>query len=129
MKKKPVIIAGWDEKYTKALCAALAREQYSPILVPSIAEARPQLEKQPFRVMLIDLDQMALDNLSLKELRRRSPEIGLVGLSSRRFHQELEEAMRNYIDACFEKTGDYEDLLYWLKAVFEPTAPQKEKTP
>jgi DNA-binding NtrC family response regulator len=127
MEKKPVIIAGWDEKYTKALFATLEREQYSPILVPSIPDARPQLGKQPFRVMLIDLDQMALDNLSLKELRRQFPEIGLVGLSSRRFHQELEEAMSRYIDACFEKSQDYDDLLYWLKAVFESSTGRKIK--
>jgi DNA-binding NtrC family response regulator len=127
MEKKSVIIAGWDEKYTKALFATLEREQYGPILVPSIPDARPQLGKQPFRVMLIDLDQMALDNLSLKELRRQFPEIGLVGLSSRRFHQELEEAMSRYIDACFEKSQDYDDLLYWLKAVFESSTGRKIK--
>ena len=29
--------------------------------------------------------------------------------------------MSRYIDACFEKSEDYEDLLYWLKAVFDPS--------
>jgi DNA-binding NtrC family response regulator len=121
MEKKPVIIAGWDEKYTKKLCSVLEKEHYGPILVPSLLDTRVQIEKQSFRVMLVDLDRITLDNRSLKELRKEFPDLGLIGLSSRSFHQELEEAMSRYIDACFEKSEDYEDLLYWLKAVFDPS--------
>ncbi|MBI5582422.1 MAG: hypothetical protein HY892_01230 [Deltaproteobacteria bacterium] len=120
MDKNQIIIAGWDENYTKDLCAILEKERYVPILVPSLPEAKAQLKKQHCRVMLIDLDQIILDNLFLKELQKEYPFLGLVGLSSRKFHQELEEAMRRYIDACFEKLPDYGDLLYWLKALFDP---------
>ncbi len=31
------------------------------------------------------------------------------------------------IDACFEKSEDYEDLLYWLKAVFDPSVVQESR--
>ena len=126
MPNKKVIIAGWDEKYTNNLRSILEKEHYSPILVSSISDAKAQLDRDFFQVMVIDLDQTALDNRTLKELRKEYPVLGLIGLSSRRFHQELEEAMSRYIDACFEKTEDYEDLLYWLKAVFDP--PQTAKT-
>ena len=124
MAEKQVIIAGWDEKYTGNLSSVLEKEHYYPILVPSLLDAKSQLDKDFYRVMLIDLDQTTLDNRTLKELRKEYPFLGLIGLSSRRFHQELEEAMSRYIDACFEKSEDYEDLLYWLKAVFEPSAVQ-----
>jgi DNA-binding NtrC family response regulator len=120
MDKKAVIIVGWDENYTKNLCAVLEKERYELVLVTSLPDAKTEHEKQSSRVMLIDLDQTTLDNRSIKELRKEYPLLGLVGLSSRRFHQELEEAMSRYIDACFEKSEDYEDLLYWLKAVFDP---------
>jgi DNA-binding response OmpR family regulator len=129
MGKKAVIIAGWDNQFTENLCSILKGEKYELIPVPSLSEAKTRLEKGPFRVILIDLDQTALDNRFLRELRREYPILALVGLSSRRFHQELEEAMRNYIDACFEKSGDFEDLLYWLKAVFEQPAHPKGKKP
>jgi DNA-binding NtrC family response regulator len=121
MDKKAVIIAGWDENYTKNLCAVLEKEQYELVLVMSLPDAKTEQGKHSSRVMLIDLDQTALDNRSLKELRKEYPLLGLIGLSSRKFHQELEEAMSRYIDACFEKSEDYEDLLYWLKAVFDPS--------
>jgi DNA-binding NtrC family response regulator len=119
MNKKQVIIAGWDDNYTKDLCSLLEKEFYGLVLVPSLSDVKARLDIHRYRVMIIDLDQTAMDNRLLKELRRKYPFLALIGLSSRRFHQELEEAMRRYIDACFEKSEDYEDLLYWLKAVFE----------
>jgi DNA-binding NtrC family response regulator len=125
MPNKKVIIVGWEEKYTKNLRSVLEKQHYYPVLVLSILDAKAQLEKDFFQVMLIDLDHTALDNRTLKEMRKEYPVLGLIGLSSRWFHQELEEAMSRYIDACFEKTEDYEDLLYWLKAVFDP--PQTAK--
>jgi DNA-binding NtrC family response regulator len=121
MVKNQVIITGWDVNYTQSLCATLEKEHYELVLAKSLPDAKTELGKQSSRVMLIDLDQTTLDNRSLKELRKEYPLLGLVGLSSRRFHQELEEAMSRYIDACFEKSEDYEDLLYWLKAVFDPS--------
>lgn len=121
MVKKGVIIVGSDDIHTRSLCSILERALYRPVFVPSLSDAKAQLEKQRYRVLLIDLDQTALDNRFLKELRKEYPVLGLIGLSSRRFHQELEEAMSRYIDACFEKSEDYEDLLYWLKAVFDPS--------
>ena len=124
MKKREVIIIGWDKDFTESLCSILKKEKYDPLPVPSLPEAKARLENGLFRAMLIDLDRTSLDNRSLKELRKEYPIMGLIGLSSRRFHQELEEAMRNYIDACFEKSGDHEALLYWLKALFEPSAPR-----
>lgn len=125
MPRKKVIIAGWDERYTNNLSSILEKQHYYPILVSSIMDAKAQLDRDLFQVMLIDLDQTALDNRTLKDLRKEFPSLGLLGLSSRRFHQELEEAMSRYIDACFDKSEDYEDLLYWLKAVFDPSVVQE----
>jgi DNA-binding NtrC family response regulator len=119
MNKKQVIIAGWDDNYTKDLCSLLEKEFYGLVIVPSLSDVKARLDIQRYRVMIIDLDQTAMDNRLLRELHQRYPFLALIGLSSRRFHQELEEAMSRYIDACFEKSEDYEDLLYWLKSVFE----------
>jgi len=121
MAKNVVIVVGWDDNHTKDLCSLLEKELYRTLLVPSLSDAKTQIEKQDYRVLLIDLDQITLDNRLLKELCKDYPVLSLIGLSSRRFHQELEEAMSRYIGACFEKSEDYEDLLYWLKAVFDPS--------
>lgn len=127
MPKKKIIIVGWDKKYTNNLSSVLEKQYYSPILVSSFLDAKAHLDKDFFQIMLIDLDQMTLDNRTLKELRKEYPVLGLIALSSRWFHQELEEAMSRYIDACFDKSDDYEDILYWLKAVFDPAVVQEDR--
>lgn len=116
-----IIVVGWDDNHTKNLCSLLEKELYRFLLVPSLSDAKMQLKKQGYRILLIDLDQITLDNRLLKELHKDYPVLSIIGLSSRKFHQELEEAMSRYIDACFEKSEDYEDLIYWLKAVFDPS--------
>jgi DNA-binding NtrC family response regulator len=121
MTKNGIFLIGYDENHTGNLCAVLENEHYRPVLTSSLSEVKGRLDIHRGQVLLIDLDQITLDNRSLKELRKEFPDLGLIGLSSRRFHQELEEAMSRYIDACFEKSEDYEDLLYWLKAVFDPS--------
>lgn len=121
MIKNGIFLVGWDEIHTRNLYSLLEKEHYRPLLISSLSDAKARLDKQRGQVLLIDLDQITLDNRALKELRKEFPDLGLIGLSSRSFHQELEEAMSLYIDACFEKSEDYEDLLYWLKAVFDPS--------
>jgi DNA-binding NtrC family response regulator len=121
MIKKGIFLVGWDDSHTRNLCSLLEKERYRPVLSPSLSDAKARLDKQRGQVLLIDLDQITPDSRSLKELRKEFPGLGLIGLSSRKFHEELEEAMSRYIDACFEKSEDYEDLLYWLKAVFDPS--------
>jgi hypothetical protein len=121
MTKNGIFLIGYDGNHTGNLCSILEKERYRPVLISTLSDVKGRLDNQRGQVLLIDLDQITLDNRSLKELRREFPDLGLIGLSSRSFHQELEEAMSRYIDACFEKSEDYEDLLYWLKAVFDPS--------
>ncbi|MBI5603328.1 MAG: response regulator [Deltaproteobacteria bacterium] len=123
MVKKKGIVVGSDNDHIKNLCSILEKVFYQPIVVPSLSEAEALLAKHHYWVLVIDLDQIVLDNRFLKELRKEYQTLAVIGLSSRRFHQELEEAMSRYIDACFKKSEEYEDLLYWLKAVVNPYSP------
>lgn len=120
MVKKGIVVVSPDDRCIKTLRSILEKALYRPFFVPSLSEAKVQLGQQRFRVLLIDLDHPGVDNRYLKELRKDHASLSLIGISNRKFHQELEEAMSRYIDACFDKSEDYEDLLYWLKAIFDP---------
>ncbi|MBA4394031.1 MAG: hypothetical protein C0407_10805, partial [Desulfobacca sp.] len=109
MIKKGIVIVSQDDSCIKALRSILKKALYRPDFVPSLSEAKARLEHQNYQVLLIDLDQPSVDNRYLKELRKDHPVLGLIGISNRKFHQELEEAMSRYIDACFDKSEDYED--------------------
>lgn len=127
MSEKGVIIVDAEERHSEALCSILEIALYKPVSLGSLSEVKAQCEKQRYRALLIDLDSIPLDNRFLKELRQEHPGLCLIGVSSRTFHPELEEALSRYIDACFVKSEDYEELLYWLKAVFDPSSRQESK--
>jgi DNA-binding response OmpR family regulator len=120
MGRKSVILVEPDEDRSRTLCSILEGADYEPFSVSSLSEATASLKKEPHGALIIDLDYSSPDNRLLKELRQEHPSLCLVGLSSRSFHPEFEEALSRYIDACFVKSAGYEELLYWLKAVFEP---------
>jgi DNA-binding response OmpR family regulator len=117
MPEKSVIIICPNENNSKALCSMLKESGYEPFSVSSLSEAMGNLKAKRCSALIMDLDCSSLDNRLLRELRREHPSLCLIGLSSRSFHPELEEALSRYIDACFVKSTGYEELLYWLKAV------------
>ena len=128
MVRKSVILVGPDENHSNALCFILKGADYDPFSVSSLSEATANLKRKPHSALIIDLDHGSPDNRLLKELRQEHPSLCLIGLSSRSFHPELQEALSRYIDACFVKSAGYEELLYWLKAVFEPMIHENKMT-
>jgi DNA-binding response OmpR family regulator len=120
MTAKGVLIVDVEEKHSGALHSILEGTEYTALAVSSLADAVAQLQEETFGALIIDIDRAVLDSGLLKELRSKHPNLCFIGLSSRSFHPELEEVLSRYIDACFTKSAGYEDLLYWLKAVFDP---------
>jgi DNA-binding NtrC family response regulator len=129
MVEKSVILVDSDEDRSNALCSILKGGGYEAFSVSSLSEATANLKTKHHSALIIDLDHSSPDNRRLKEFRQKNPTLCLIGLSSRSFHPELEEALSRYIDACFVKSAGYEDLLYWLKAVFSPLPNRKRKDP
>jgi DNA-binding response OmpR family regulator len=127
MSEKSVIIVCPNENDSKALCSILEDSDYRPFSVSSLLEAAAILKTRHHIALIMDLDLNPPDNRLLRELRHEQPSLCLIGLSSRSFHPELEEALSRYIDACFVKSAGYEELLYWLKAVSSGSQYSKKK--
>ena len=127
MVKKSVILVDPYEDHSSALCSTLKDAGYETLSVSSLSEATANLKTKRHSALIVDLDHSSPDNRLLKELRQEHPGLCLVGLSSRSFHPEFEEALSRYIDACFVKSAGYEELLYWLKAVFEPVIHEEKE--
>ena len=71
------------------------------------------------RAVVLNLDNISVTNRALRDLKRKKPSINIIAHSKRQFHPELEEALREYISVCLAKPVDTEELVYWLKTVFE----------
>jgi DNA-binding NtrC family response regulator len=77
------------------------------------------IQEEGRHVVILDLDTLSVDNRSIRDLRRRRPGVCIIGISSRSFHPELEEAMSSHIYACLSKPVDTEELIYWIRAICE----------
>jgi DNA-binding NtrC family response regulator len=88
----------------------------------SLPDLQDYLAESECRAILIDLDTVSIDNRTLVQIKRQHPEIEIIAKSERPFHPELEEALRSHILACLAKPLDSDELIFWLKSVFENSA-------
>ncbi len=112
-------MVGAGEEEFRAVSIALAEEGFSTERLPSLSlkEIAERLGSEEIRVLIVDLDAVEADNRFFKAIKKRRPDVFVIGLSGRRFHPELEEAMSRYIDACLAKPVDGEELVFWVKSV------------
>jgi DNA-binding response OmpR family regulator len=123
--RKPIVVLDPDEKHSVQLCSMLEKEEYHPIPFSSWSELASGPEEDSPSALIVNIDLVPLDNQTLRGLRRENPELCIIGLSSRSFHPELKEALSRYVDACFAKPVEWDDLLYYLKGTLRDS---QEKT-
>lgn len=67
--------------------------------------------------VIMDIDSVAVDNRSIRNLTLAYPGVSFLCTSWDRFHPELQDAICYHIYACLNKPIDPEELLYWLKCI------------
>jgi DNA-binding NtrC family response regulator len=92
----------------------------------SLPELQEYLTGSDCRVILIDLDTISVDNRTLIQMKRQHPEIEIIAKSERTFHPELEEALRSHILACLAKPLDADELIFWLRSIFQNSSPPEQ---
>ena len=115
--KDPVVVVNADVEQCQELCTVLETEHFRTTAVHSLRALEGEVKEGGCRVLILDLDSLPVDNLLFRSLKRKNPGVHIIGLSSRPFHPELEEAMSRYISSCLSKPVDWEELLYWLRSV------------
>jgi len=122
---KEVLVLDPDEQQSRYLCDLLTVYQYTAISINSLVSVDRYIAENDCRVLILNLDQVAATNKVFRNLKTKRPQLNIIALSQRQFHPELEEALREYISVCLGKPADPEELLYWLKTIFEnDQAPQ-----
>ncbi len=122
--KKEVVVLDADQKQGNNLCRLLTDHQYETAPLSSLKALDDYLEQSECRALIMNLDNVAVSNKALRELKRKKPLINIIAVSERQFHPELEEALREYISVCLAKPVDTDELMYWLKTVFDNNKPK-----
>ena len=117
--KGPIIVVDADETESEALRAVLERDNYPAIALTTLGDLQERIQETACGVIIMDLDTLPVDNQFIRHLKRQKDNVYIIGISSRPFHPELEEAVSTHIYACLGKPVDRDELIYWLKSIDE----------
>ena len=119
LMKKMVVVLDADQKQCNALCSLLTDNNYQTKPMSMLSELEEQLEQNDCQAAIVNLDNISMTNKSFRTLNQKKPAMSIIALSERQFHPELEESLREYISVCLTKPIDSDELLFWLKGIFE----------
>ena len=115
----PIIVVDADEAESEKLCAVLERDNYPAVALATLGDLEEKIQETACGVIIMDLDTLPVDNQFIRHLKCQKAEVHIIGLSSRPFHPELQEAVSTHIYACLGKPVDTDELIYWLKSIDE----------
>ena len=117
--KREIVVLDTDAHQCEVLCDFLSSLHFETVRINAIGDLVPYLCTSDCRAVILSLDNIRVNNRTLRDLKRKKPLTSIIALSQRQFHPELEEAFRDYISVCLKQPLDSEELAYWLKSIFE----------
>ena len=115
--QRTVIVVDENKSESEELCSLLQNEDYQTLSLNSLADLAKKVQETAFSVVILDLDNLPVNNQFIRHLKRQKENVCIMGLSSRPFHPELEEAVSTHLYACLGKPVDTDELLYWLRSI------------
>ena len=117
--KKHIAVLDADQKERRRLCNLLEKNQYPTIPMHSIQYLVTNLKQLDCLAVILDIDTISVDNRTIRDLTLRFPGVYFFCLSERPFHPELHDAICYHIYACLTKPVDPDELLFWIKSIYE----------
>jgi DNA-binding NtrC family response regulator len=115
--KKKIFILNANAHECLSLCALLNQHHFLTVPADSIPDLEINLKDSNCIAVILDLDTIPVSNRSLKELSIKHPGVPFLCISAKRFHPELQDAIRHHIYACLNKPVDPDELLFWLRSM------------
>ena len=119
VSKKKILVLDADAENCQRLCETLEKRCYPTTSLHSLFDLEDTIEKGGYLAIIIDIDSVAVDNRVIRELTVSYPEISFLCTSKDRFHPELKDAICYHIYACLTKPVDPDELVYWLRSIYE----------
>ena len=117
--KKKILVLNANAQECLSLCALLNQHHFLTTPTDSIQELENILREGDCIAVILDLDTIPVSNRNLKELSIKYPNVTFLCTSAKRIHPELQDAFRQYIYACLNKPVDPDELLFWIKSIYE----------
>lgn len=116
-RKIKIVVLSADADETAALIRIIETGRYRTGACDSISTLEGLLRAETCLAVIIDVDNIALDNRTIRGLTRTFPSVFFLCLSRERFHPNLKEAISRYFFACLKKPVDPDELFYFLECI------------
>ena len=118
MKKKIVVIDA-SQNSTTELSDILNSKNYPFTEINDLTSLEEFLESDRYIAVILDIDSVPVDNRTIRNLALKHPGVRFLCTSKDRFHPELKDAICYHIYACLNKPVDPDELLFWVKCIYE----------
>ena len=108
-----------NKESSENLCAILDLQNYPTTVIRSLPDLEILVKHDDYIAVIIDIDSVPVDNRAIRNLALKHPGVRFLCTSEDRFHPELKDAICYHIYACLNKPIDPDELLYWVKSIFE----------
>lgn len=116
---KVVFVVNADSEDSSGISHLLEEAGCLAQTVGSPAELKDLLKDKACMAVIMDIDSVAVDNRTIRDLASAVPAIPFLYLSKERLHPELKDSIRDHIYACLTKPIDSDELTYWLRCIRE----------
>ena len=115
--QREVLIVNVDSEESAGICRMLHEADYATQILDSPAELKSRLSEKSCFAVIIDIDTVAVNNRTIRDLVSAFPAIPFLCISKERFHPNLSDSIRNHIYACLTKPIDPDELSFLLKSI------------
>ena len=117
--KKKIIILDANQKSSEELSNILSSNNYPFTQACGLSFLEDDLDSDQYVAVVVDIDTVPVDNRTIRELAIKYSDVRFLCTSKDRFHPELKDAFCYHIYACLSKPVDPDELLFWVKSIYE----------
>ena len=114
--QKGIIVLDADRDSSRLLSDMLTSQDYPVTVTERVSSLENLVASNQYVAVIFDIDSVPVDNRTIRDLALKYR--GLC-TSKDRFHPELKDAICYHIYACINKPIDPDELIYWIKSIYE----------
>jgi len=117
--KKKIVILDANQNSCGKLSDIINSKNYPLVQTQALSSLEDFFESDQYVAVVLDIDSVPVDNRTIRELALKYPGVRFLCTSKDRFHPELKDAICYHIYACLNKPVDPDELLYWIKCIYQ----------
>jgi len=116
---KGIVVLDHNRNSRQELFSILNSKNYPFTVTHALSSLEELFGSDQYVAVILDIDSVPVDNRTIRDLALKFPGVRFLCTSKDRFHPELKNAICYHIYACLNKPVDPDELLFWIKSIYE----------